>query len=103
MTWQKIEFLFAFAISTFFFCEYSKQNFLRETLKDKVLNLADYKGIERSDLYLLQDISNNVKYKEIAKRLTEVKEPLEISLEESIRFWKWAIRWASFRFIPDIP
>ena len=69
MTWQKIEFLFAFAISTFFFCEYSKQNFLRETLKDKVLNLADYKGIERSDLYLLQDVMNNVKYKEIAKKI----------------------------------
>lgn len=69
MTWQKIEMIFTFGISTFFFCEYSKQNVLRETIKDKVLNLADYKGIERSDLYLLQDVMNNIKYKEIAKKI----------------------------------
>lgn len=69
MTFQKIEFLFTFGISTFFFCEYSKQNVMRETIKDKVLNLANYKGIERSDLYLLQDVMNNVKYKEIAKKI----------------------------------
>lgn len=69
LSYQKLLITFTVGISTFFFCEYKKQNVLRETIKDKVLNLADYKGIERSDLYLLQDVMNNIKYKEIAKKI----------------------------------
>lgn len=50
----------------FFSCEFAKQQGVRENVKDKVLNLAQYKGIDRSDMYLLQQVLDNKKYKEIA-------------------------------------
>lgn len=69
MTYQKLEIVFTVAISSFFFCQHQKQNTIRDLTKDKVLNLAAFKGLERSDLYLLEDVMNNLKYKEIAKKI----------------------------------
>ena len=50
----------------FFSFEYTKQISNREASKDKVLNLAAFKGLERSDMYLLKQVLDNKKYKEIA-------------------------------------
>lgn len=56
-------------IIVFFFYEFAKQEGIKEGVKDKILNLGNYKGIDRSDLFLLQDILDNKKYKEIAQKL----------------------------------
>ncbi|SEQ53076.1 hypothetical protein SAMN04487977_105124 [Treponema bryantii] len=56
-------------IIIFFFFEFAKQQGVKEGVKDKVLNLAKYKGLDRSDMYLLQQILDNKKYKEIAQKL----------------------------------
>lgn len=56
-------------IIVFFFSEYSKQQGFKEGIKDRVLNLAKYEGINRSDMFLLQEILDNKKYKEIAQKL----------------------------------
>ena len=53
----------------FFSCEFAKQQGIRANVKNKVLNLAQYKGIDRSDMYLLQQVLDNKKYKEIAKKM----------------------------------
>lgn len=61
--------ILALAICIFFFYQFAKQNGLREGSKDKVLNLAQFKGLDRSDMILLQDIMTQMKYKEIAKKI----------------------------------
>ena len=53
----------------FFFSEYTKQVGKNLATKDKVLNLAEFKGLDRSDMYLLQQVLDNVKYKEIAQKI----------------------------------
>lgn len=53
----------------FFSCEFAKQQGIRANVKNKVLNLAQYNGIDRSDMYLLQDVLDNKKYKEIAQEI----------------------------------
>ena len=66
---EKIGTSILLGILLFFAYEYSKQKGINESVKDKVLNLAQFKGIDRSDLYLLQDILANKKYKEIAHKI----------------------------------
>ena len=61
--------MFAFLICIFFIYQFAKQNGVREGSKDKVLNLAQFKGLDRSDMILLQDIMTQMKYKEIAKKI----------------------------------
>ena len=53
-------------IMLFFAFEYAKQIATKNATKEKVLNLAQYQGLERSDMFLLQAILDNKKYKEIA-------------------------------------
>ena len=53
----------------FFIFEYAKQISVKAATKDKVLNLASYNGLDRSDMYLLQDVLDNKKYKEIAQEI----------------------------------
>ena len=60
---------FTFSIILYFFKEYIKQQEYNEISNEKKLNLALYPGLERSDLSLLQEVLNNVKYKEIARKL----------------------------------
>ena len=69
MSLQKISVTFTICITIFFLCEYQKQRNLFESSKDKVLNIAKYKGLERSDFFLLQNVMKNVKYKDIAKQI----------------------------------
>ena len=66
---MKIAITLILFIIVFFFYEFAKQEGIKEGVKDKILNLANYKGIDRSDLFLLQDILDNKKYKEIAQKL----------------------------------
>lgn len=66
---QKFGSTFALLICIFFFFQIAKQTGIREGSKDKVLNLAQYKGLERSDMLLLQDVLNQMKYKEIAQKI----------------------------------
>ena len=56
-------------ISFVFPLEYSRQKGTRQATITKVLNIASFKGLERSDMYLLQEILNNKKYKEIAQSI----------------------------------
>lgn len=56
-------------IALFFFTEYTKQNASKQATKDKILNIASFKGLERSDMYLLQEVLENKKYKEIAQSI----------------------------------
>ena len=65
----KIAISFVTIISVFFFSEYTKQLGKKQATKDKVLNLAAFKGLDRSDMYLLQQVLDNVKYKEIAQKI----------------------------------
>lgn len=53
----------------FFAFEYAKQSGSKQATKEKVLNLAAFKGLDRSDMYLLQDVLENKKYKEIAQKI----------------------------------
>ena len=45
------------------------QKSVKDISPDKVLNIADYKNLTRSDMLLLQDILDGMKYKEIAKKI----------------------------------
>ena len=65
----KIGISIALFISVFFFYEYGKQLGIRYGTKDKILNIAQFKELDRSDMFLLQDVLNNMKYKEIAQKL----------------------------------
>ena len=56
-------------IAVFFIAEYAKQIGLKQSLSHKVLNIASYDGLDRSDMYLLQDVLDNKKYKEIAQEI----------------------------------
>ncbi len=66
---EKLGGTFTLLITIFFFYQFAKQNGLREGAKEKVLNLANYPGLERSDMLLLQDVLNKMKYKEIAQKI----------------------------------
>ena len=66
---QKFGSTFAFLICIFFLYQFAKQKGIREGSKDKVLNLAQFKGLDRSDMILLQDIMTQMKYKEIAQKI----------------------------------
>ncbi len=65
----KIAISFITLISLFFFSEYSKQTGSKQATKDKILNIALFKGLDRSDMYLLQQVLDNKKYKEIAQSI----------------------------------
>ena len=65
----KIAISFVIFIAIFFFIEYAKQIASRQATKEKILNIASFKGLERSDMYLLQQILDNKKYKEIAQNI----------------------------------
>ncbi len=56
-------------VSLFFTAEYTKQNGSKDTSKEKILNIASFKGLDRSDMYLLQDVLEYKKYKEIAQKI----------------------------------
>lgn len=60
---------FTLIVSVYFFTEYAKHAGIKQGTNEKILNLALYPGLERSDLSLLQEVLNNVKYKEIARKL----------------------------------
>ncbi len=66
---SKIAITLVTILSMFFFSEYTKQVGKNQATKDKVLNLAEFKGLDRSDMYLLQQVLDNVKYKEIAQKI----------------------------------
>lgn len=66
---QKFGLTFTLIISIYFFSEYAKHTGINQGTNEKILNLALYPGLERSDLSLLQEVLNNVKYKEIARKL----------------------------------
>ena len=65
----KIAISFTTLLSLFFFTEYSKQRGSKQATKDKILNIASFKGLDRSDMYLLQQVLDNKKYKEIAQMI----------------------------------
>ena len=65
----KIAISFVTLISVFFFTEYAKQKSTKLATKDKILNIASFKGLDRSDMYLLQQVLDNKKYKEIAQSI----------------------------------
>ena len=65
----KIAISFITLISLFFFTEYSKQSSSKQATKDKILNIALFKKLDRSDMYLLQQVLDNKKYKEIAQSI----------------------------------
>lgn len=65
---SKITISFVMLLFLFFFSEYIKQLNKKQTTT-KILNLADFKGIVRSDMFLLQEILDNKKYKEIALKI----------------------------------
>lgn len=69
MTIQKIGVIFALFLIIYFFSECAKQKSIKQNTEKKVLNLADYEGLERSDLFLLQDVMDNVRYKNIAEKI----------------------------------
>ena len=52
-TTEKFGSMFAFLICLFFIYQLAKQKGVREGSKDKVLNLAQFKGLDRSDMILL--------------------------------------------------
>ena len=56
-------------ISFFFFTEFTKQRISKQATTNKILNIATFKGLERSDMYLLQQVLDNKKYKEIAQSI----------------------------------
>lgn len=60
---------FAILICIFFFYQFAKQKGIREGSKEKILNLAKFKELDRSDMLLLQDVLNQMKYKEIAQKI----------------------------------
>ena len=62
----KIAISFITLIAIFFFSEYANQTGSKQATKEKILNIASFKGLDRSDMYLLQQVLDNKKYKEIA-------------------------------------
>ena len=66
---DKIGISIIMGIILFFFFEYAKQIIKKESTKEKKLNIALYDGLERSDMFLLQDVLDHKKYKEIAKNI----------------------------------
>jgi len=62
----KIAISFITLIAIFFFTEFAKQTGSKQATKEKILNIASFKGLDRSDMYLLQQVLDNKKYKEIA-------------------------------------
>ena len=65
----RIAFSFVLFMTIFFFYRYATQIASKQNVKDKVLNIANFKGLDRSDMYLLQQVLDNVKYKEIAQKI----------------------------------
>lgn len=65
----RIAYSFVLFITIFFFYRYAIQIASKQDVKDKILNIAEYKGLDRSDMYLLQQVLDNVKYKEIAQKI----------------------------------
>ena len=65
----RIAYTFVLFITIFFFYRYATQIASKQDVKDKILNIAEYKGLDRSDMYLLQQVLDNVKYKEIAQKI----------------------------------
>ncbi len=65
----KIAITFVTLIAIFFFTEYAKQTGSKQATKQKILNIATFKGLDRSDQYLLQQVLDNKKYKEIAQSI----------------------------------
>ena len=55
--------------SLFFSAEYARQRGSTQATKEKVLNIASFKGLDRSDMFLLQDVLENKKYKEISQKI----------------------------------
>lgn len=53
----------------FFVFEYAKQIGVNQSTNKKILNLALYQDLERSDMLLLQLVLDNVKYKDIAQKI----------------------------------
>lgn len=66
---QKIGTSILIAIIGFFSFEYCKQIFSKESSNEKIMNIAKFKGLDRSDMYLLQQVLDNKKYKEIAQSI----------------------------------
>lgn len=68
-------FITKIAISTvtlatlFFSIEFAKQSGSKKATIDKVLNIASFHGLDRSDLFLLQEVLNYTRYKEIAQKI----------------------------------
>lgn len=65
----KIAISFVMIIAIFFLIEYARQRGSIQATKDKTLNIAYFKGLERSDMYLLEQVLDNKKYKEIAQNI----------------------------------
>lgn len=65
---SKITISFVVLLLLFFISEYIKQLNKKQTTT-KILNLAKFKGLVRSDMFLLQEILDNKKYKEIALKI----------------------------------
>ena len=59
----KIAISFITLIAIFFFTEYANQTGSKQATKEKILNIASFKGLDRSDMYLLQQVLDNKKYK----------------------------------------
>ena len=66
---QKIGTTILLGIIGFFSFEYCKQILSKESSNEKILNIAKFKGLDRSDMYLLQQVLDNKKYKEIAQSI----------------------------------
>ena len=66
---QKIGTTILLGIIGFFSFEYCKQIFSNESTNEKIMNIAKFKGLDRSDMYLLQQVLDNKKYKEIAQSI----------------------------------
>ena len=69
VTLMKIGITFTLLIMIYFFSESAKQKGINLGNNNKILNIALYPGLERSDFLLLQDILNNMKYKDIARKI----------------------------------
>ena len=66
---SKIAFSLLFILSSFFVSEFRISRILFDTNTIKVLNLAQFDGISRCDVDLLEKVLKNKKYKEIASEL----------------------------------
>ena len=66
---EKIGGTLTLSICVFFFYQHAKIQNTNNTENAKVLNIAQFKSLDRSDMYLLQDVLDNKKYKEIAQKI----------------------------------